>query len=78
MSYVIERGVAVPGSKMEGVKETLLAMKPGDSVLIPDNRPAGVFVWRETARRIGSKITTKIEGDSYRVWLLQHRAPKGN
>ena len=68
-TYTIEEGIPLPArrrARTGGLTETLRTMKAGQSILV-DHRSTAYLV----ARRIGITITSRAEGDKWRVWRVE-------
>ena len=63
----IEKGVPVPRGR---IKYPLKEMEIGDSFFVENVRVAPMGVYN-AARRYDMKITSRQEGNGYRVWRLE-------
>lgn len=69
MAYVIEQGVALPARGVEqSLQATFRAMKVGESVFVPNRRPADLGT-RISAARPAKFSCRSVEG-GVRVWRV--------
>jgi hypothetical protein len=77
VAYKIEHNIPFSGrSRSAELKETLAAMKPGDSFLINEETAAKLESARSTCRLISRKLKVKtatrlLSPTSLRVWVTQ-------
>ena len=70
MKIQFDDHVSIPNSRNTLVETTLRQIKHGQSFIDPVKRPA--CIWRDCARKIGIKVTARIQPDGhYRIWRIE-------
>jgi hypothetical protein len=71
--FVIEKGIPAPAPRERvrtGLRRSMELMEVGDSMLVPGKAAGTRAAAHTTAKNIGFRVATMVEGDKTRVWRI--------